>query len=376
MKFPAQQTPLALSFDPLARAREHVILIIDADEIRQQRLASLVTLAGMRAFVANNIYQAFERYLQEHFQPHIILLGQQEEAANPLFPRFYQRLIQDLRRETPIMPLANLHLPDGNLLMADETMSSVTHRVSKAASRFLHVLWEYLPDAQFSLIPPEHALVLDKLPEWGLAPRIARKRRSSSQHFQQQLKAARRTLSAEQWELLLPDVGLAQFRTDESLIAEKFTIPPEYTTCLCRAVMFADPIQPVEQINKWIENIDAEILQRATLIFLMQRVPKMIGQDLTLRTLLTTLANEINALRDEKMVEWKRLEDGSFVVVFYSTLFSYGLMGASGPSCFVWQTTFEKVLELGKVRQHWQVQEIECSAQTHTGHCVFHLKPA
>jgi hypothetical protein len=41
----------------------------------------------------------------------------------------------------------------------------------------------------------------------------------------------------------------------------------------------------------------------------------------------------------------------------------------------MWQATFDLMLRLAKQQQHWDVREVECSAQTHTGHCVFQLSP-
>jgi hypothetical protein len=119
--------PSGARYDPIARAREYVLVVIDTEEVRSQRIACLLTLAGMRAIVVPTSYQAFDRFLHERFVPQAILVGQREELNSTLFSRFYQRLRQEFRRETPVMPLTNVHLLDGNLLVADEKLSTSIH---------------------------------------------------------------------------------------------------------------------------------------------------------------------------------------------------------------------------------------------------------
>ncbi|GCE24945.1 hypothetical protein KDA_04290 [Dictyobacter alpinus] len=377
MTISADHTTFDTPHDPLEKARKYVLLLIDADEIRSQRIACVLTLAGMRAIVVTTIYQAFERFLQERFTPSLILLGQQEEQTKQLFGRFFQRLTQELQREVPIMPLTNIKISNGDLLAAYETLSRTTHRVSHSNGSFLKRIWEILPGAECSFSTEEHTVALEALPKIGLTPHVTRTKRSMASHFHHQLKAARQVIGYDQWDNLISDVGLAQFRKEEHWppLTNQYCIPPEYTTCLNRAVLFSNPEQPARQAYKWAGRVDSDILQKVALIFLMQQAPKIIGQDWNMRTLLTAFMNEANTTRGEKLTEWKRLDNGSFVFVFYSNMFAYGFMGASGPSCYVWQASFDKMLELGKIQNHWQVREIECSCQTHTGHCVFLFTP-
>ena len=377
MIFPPDITARETPHDPIEKARKYVILVIDADEIRTRRIACVITLAGMRAIVVTTIYQAFERFLQEFFVPSLILIDQQEEQSTPLFTRFTQRLTQEFQREIPIMPLGNTKLSNGDLLAAYETLSRTTHRVSHSNGSFLKRIWEILPEAECSFSTEENTIALEVLPKFGLIPHVTRIKRSIAKQFHNQLKAARLVIGFEKWENLLTDVGLAQFRKEENWppMTDQYCIPPEYTTCLNRAVLFSHPDQPAKQAYKWAKWVDADVLQRVALIFLLQQAPKIIGQDWNMRTLLTAFTNETNTTRGEKLAEWKRLDNGSFVCVFYSNLFAYGFMGAAGPSCYIWQASFDKMLELGKIQRHWQVREIECSCQTHTGHCVFLFTP-
>ncbi|GCE22984.1 V4R domain-containing protein [Dictyobacter kobayashii] len=377
MNFAAKSTAAGIPGNPIAKAQEHTLLLIDTDEMRAQNLASVLTLAGLRAIVVPNTYQAFERFLQQRFKPELILLGQPEERSTQLFARFFQRLIQEFQQETPILSSANFQLADGNLLLADTFASTSVHVVSQRNSEVLKKIWRVLPSTQISLKLIENPIVLEPLSRLGLLPRVTQKKLSIASHFHDQLKAARRIILDSQWDNLMTDVGLAQFRKEENWPAatEQYIIPPEYTTCLNRAVMFSNPEQPAQQAYTWANQVDADILQRVALIFLLQQAPKVIGKDLTMRTMLNAFVNEINSVRGEKLADWKRLEDGSFIFVFYSNLFAYGFMGAEQPTCYVWQASFDKMLELGKQQKYWHVREIECSSQSHTGHCAFLFTP-
>ncbi|GCE23042.1 hypothetical protein [Dictyobacter kobayashii] len=360
----------------LQKAREHTLLIIDTNEVRAQHLARLLTFAGLRAIVTSTSYQAFNRFLKERFVPRLILIGQQEETTNPLFARFSQRLLQDLQQDIPVMPLSSIYLNDGLLLTAEESISSTMHCISPPNRLILRRIWQVLPSAQIPLKTMEHSMALESLPKIGFRPRVARSKRSFSSHLHYQLKAAKHVIPPDQWDVLT-DVGLAQFCQEDQWpsAVDQFTIPPEYFSLLTRAVMFSRPEQPLQQVHHWADQVEADTLHKALLIFLMQQIPKIIGADRTMRTLLGVLTNEIDSRRGEKLTEWKRLEDGSFIFVFYSNIFVYSQMGSERPLCTMWQSSFDLILRLTKQQQQWNIREVECSSQTHTGHCVFLISP-
>ncbi|WP_126601337.1 hypothetical protein [Dictyobacter aurantiacus] len=363
--------------DALKKAREHVLLIIDTNEVRSQYLARLLTLAGLRAIITSTSYQAFDRFLKEHFIPRLILLGQQEETTSPIFTRLLRRLNYELQRDVPVMPLSSIYLPDGLLLSAEDTISNTMHCISPPNSLILRRIWQFLPSAQIPLKTAEHTMVLESLPKLGFKPRVAHSKRSFSSHLRLELKAARQVIPADQWNTLLTDVGLAQFCKEEQWPPEidQCTIPPHYFSLLMRAVMFSAPLQPLQQAYRWAGQVEADTLQKAIFLFLMQQIPKVIGADRTMRTLLTILANEVDSRRGEKLTEWKRLDNGSFMCVFYSNIFAYSVMGAEHPLCMPWQYSFDLMLRLVKQEKQWEIREVECSAQTHTGHCVFLISP-
>jgi hypothetical protein len=375
MIFTPNNPPSGIPYDPIAKAREYVLVIIDTDEVRSQRIACLLTLAGLRAIVVPTSYQAFNRFLLEHFVPRALLIGQPEELNSNLFSRFYQRLKQEFQRETPIIPLTNVHLLDGNLLMADEKSSTRIHQISMQNHEFLKKIWQVLPSAQVAPRYAENALVLTTLPKLGFNIHVAHRNRSSATHFLQRLNAAKKIIPADKLGTLLTDVGLAQFCKEENWPAktDQYTTPPEYLSCLTRAVLFSNPVQPIKQVYDWVKVVEAEVLQKASLLFLYQQTLKFLGQDRGMRILLNAYANEVNETMGEDLFEYKRLDDGSFIVVFYSNAFAYGLMGATQSSCYVWMIGFMKGLEMGKLEKRWRVREIECSGVTHTGHCVFQL---
>lgn len=377
MVFVPGESPSIDSSEVLKKAREHVLLIIDSNEIRAQYLARLLTLAGLRSIVTSTSYQAFDRFLRERFVPRLILLGQQEETTGSIFTRFLQRLSQELQRDVPVMPLSFIYLPDGLLLSAEDAISNTMHCISPPNSLILRRIWQILPSAQMPLKTAEHTMVLESLPRLGFSPRVARSKRSFSSHLHLELKAAKRVIPPDQWNYLLTDVGLAQFCKEEQWppVVDQFTIPPQYFALLMRAVMFSAPMQPLQQVYRWAGLVEADTLQKAIFLFLMQQIPKVIGADRTMRTLLTILTNELDSRRGEKLTEWKRLDNGSFIFVIYSNIFVYSVMGAEQPLCMPWQYSFDLMLRLVKQEQQWNIREVECSAQTHTGHCVFLISP-
>jgi hypothetical protein len=370
-------TPPGASYDPIAQARDHVLVIIDTDTVRTQRLARLLTLAGLRALVTTTTYQAFNRCLQEHFVPRAILIGQNEEITSTLFSRFSQHLTHELKYEVPVIRIGNAHLVDGNLLQADERISTRIHQVSSLNSDLLKKIWQVLPSARISLEHNENALVLNSLPKIGLNPRVTHLNRCTALHFWEEINAAKKVIPPAQWELLLTDVGLAQFCQEEQWPDKngQQTITADHFALLMRAILFSHPTQPAKRAYDWAMLVDAEILEKPALVFLFHQVSKFIGQDRVVRIILSETAKATNEIRGEDLAEYKRLDDGSYVFVAYSNMFMYGFMGATQPSCYMWIASFNKGLEMNNLHKRWKVREIECSGVSHTGHCVFHFTP-
>jgi hypothetical protein len=377
MAFMSNEAPFNTPYNGQNTIYEHIFLLIDSDEIRAQKLACLLTLAGYRAIVTQNIYQAFSRFIQEPFIVQAILIGQQEGTASTLFSRFFQRLTYELRYEPAVIALDLLNPLDGLPLAAEESTSPTAHIISPRNSILLTRIWQILPSTHIPLKVAESTMALETLPKMDFHPRVTRNKLSMSSHFHYQLKAAKQCIPPTQWDALLTDVGLAKFCKEENWppLIDEFTIPPEYFSLLTRAVMFSNLQQPLQQVYHWSTQVEADTALKATLIFVMQQIPKVIGVDRTMRTLLNALMGEIDSRRGEKLTEWKRMKDGSFFFVFYSNVFVYGMLGKEQNTCLTWQYSFDLMLKLANQQQHWKIQEVECSNQTHTGHCVFQISP-
>jgi len=365
-------------YDALKKAREHVLLIIDPNEARAQSVARLLTLTGLRAIVTLTTLQAFDRFLKERFMPRLIFVGRQEEIASTIFSRFFQRLIQELRYEVPVLPLAPYALTDGLPSIADASVSTTVHVISQQHAMLLQAIWQILPSAQVPLKVADHTLVMEALPRLGFTPRVTRNKHSYASHYYGELKAAKKVIAPEQWDILLSDVGLAQYCKEENWPAntDELMVSPEDFALLTRAVMFSNPQQPLQHARNWADMVDDEMARKAFLLFMVQQMPKIIGEDRTIRALLNLLISEINKRRGEELAEWKRMKDGSFIFVFYSNLFTYGLLvDSKQPLCIMWESDFDFILKQTKLQSHWEMREIECSSQTHTGHCVFQVSP-
>ena len=352
-------------------------MIIDNDEVRSQRLAALLTLTGARALVATTTYQAFNRCLLEHFLPQAVLIGQHEEIGSTLFSRFSQYLKQESGSDVPIIRIGSVHLLDGNLLIADERLSTSVHQVSPLNRTLLKNIWQIVPAARIPLDYDQNALVLTELPKIGLKPHVTHLGRSNGLHFWEQMSAAKRIIPSAQWDAILTDVGLAQFRQEEKWLqkTEQHIVPIEYYSLLTRAVLLSNPMQPAKQEYDWAMLVDAEVLQKPALIFVVQQASRFLGQDRMIRMLLDEIVKQTNIVRGENLLDYKRLQDGSYIMVVYSNMFTYGFMGGTQPSCSVWIAALHKGLEISRLQKRWKVREIECSTVSHTGHCVFHLTP-
>jgi V4R domain len=371
-------TPPGGPDDPIAKARDHVLVIIDTDEVRSQRLASLLTLTGVRAMVTTSTYQAFDRCLKERCVPEAILVGQNEEIASALFSRFSLYLKQELKYDVPVLRIGNIHLVDGNLLVADERASTHIHQVSPLNRDLLKKIWQVVPSARISLKHTESAYVLNSLPKLGLHPRVTHLNRSTGQHFWEQISAAKRIIPANQWETLLTDVGLAQFCQEEhwpDKNEQQHTVPSEYFSLLTRAVLLSNPAQPAKQVYDWTMLVGAEVLKKPVLISIIQQASKFLGQERIIRILFNEILRQSRIARGEDLAGYKRLDDGSYLLAVYSNIHIYGFMGAARPSCYVWIAAINKGLEVSNLQKRWKVREIECSGVSHTGHCVFHLTP-
>ncbi len=90
---------------------------------------------------------------------------------------------------------------------------------------------------------------------------------------------------------------------------------------------------------------------------------------------LNAFTGEMNGIRGEELHVWKRWYDGSYRVVHYSNLYVYGRVRSPQPACHAWVASLEAMLHLLHLDNAWQVNEIECSCQTQTGHCILALQP-
>ena len=103
--------PFTGTYDVLKKAREHVFLLIDTNEMRAQNIARLLTLTGSRAIVTSTTLIAFDRYLKERFKPRAVLVNRQVDTGSTIFSRFTKHLVQELRHEVPILFL-DAYTPD------------------------------------------------------------------------------------------------------------------------------------------------------------------------------------------------------------------------------------------------------------------------
>lgn len=356
-----------------------VFLIIDAYEARAQRLARLLTLAGYRAVVVPNSYYAFDRFLGGRFVPRAILLGQEDNVPPFVFQRFFQRITLELSKEIPIIPLNDLELLSDHLLYADPS-SSTTHIVSRLNVEVLDTIWQISPRSRINLARIEPSIVLDALPELGLEARVGELNHDSRQVFLQSVCFVRQFIPAELWENVLTDVGLSAYCQPEYLIDEHDVslVPLEYTTCLIKAIVFVNPMNVTQVLSELGEKISYLVMEKKSFRAAYGQLLKFLGagrRDHVMRLSLNAVTDEMNLQRGEELNFWKRQPDGAYIVVMYSNSIAYGLMGSLQPVCVAVVSALRVILRKMQMEDEWEVSEIECSAQSHTGHCVFLIQP-
>lgn len=352
-----------------------VILVIDADDVRAQRVARILTLADYRPVVVRQPYQAFERYIQQRFVPAAIVLGQPAIQSHFLFKRLLKHIIDDHKRSVPLVPLTG-QVPNDTPLYAD-ALTYPYHRTSKAALEFLSMIWKVVPSTRHPLRKPPQSLVMDTLPASGMLPKVSQELRSSNAHFRQVLKAAHNLIGSERWATLLNDVGLGQYGNIANwpLDNELRETSAEYLSLLNQAVVFSDPGRPAHQLRLW-SNYATEIsLERRTPSALTQHALKLLSQERVMSLTLNAFVNEMNAIRGEELHMWRQRLDGSYWIVNYSNLYAYGRLSTiKEPQCHVWVASIQGTLNFVNLGDVYEVNEKECSCQTLTGHCLFTVR--
>ena len=354
-----------------------IILIIDADEIRAQRVARILTLADYHPLVVAHPYQAFERILKEACKPEVILLGQRDIKHSILFQRLMKQLMQEQQHEPPSLALPSL-VPNKIPLYADPSSIAIHHRFSTTCIELLETLWHVHAQTRRSFAKAQTSLTIDVLPSIGLQPRISQSLLSRNSHFRQILKVAYRVIGETDWGALIGDVGLAHYRnsTDWPLDNDERTIPAHYLSCLHQAVALSRRNLPAEQLHLWSQYATEMSVQRRTPSLLTQQALKLLPQDRLMITALNAFVKEMNDIRGEELHFWRYRPNSGYWLIHYSNLYAYGRIALnSQPGCAVWIAALECMLKVVNLHHDWKVSEKECSCQTLTGHCLFAIEP-
>ncbi len=371
---PSRQT------DKLANLTSAVVypslLVIDADEERAQRLARMLTLANYHPLVTTNPVNAFKRSVNQPMAIQAILLGQISSQHQFCLNRNLQQLNYRQRINIPVISLPR-DVPNKVPLYANSQVAPY-HIASQSCLQLLEALWQIIPNTRSDLKLVKQSMVSRALPANGVQPRVAQLLRSRSSHFRQVLQAAHNLMPIEQWETLIGDVGLAQYRrqTDWPSMDDAYAIPVEYYSCLNQAVAFSRPENPIEQLRRWGTEATSASLEKNAPTTLMQSVLKLATPSQVIRGVLKAYTREMDEIRGEPLHEWIPLPNGNYWLVHFSNLYAYGRAGRlrSRPMCHVWLASIEATLRKFHLDTAWKAYELECSCQTQTGHCLFGLQ--
>ena len=359
------------------------VFIIDGDVRRAQQVARILALAEYRPLVATTPTRAFERFLREGLQPEAVLLGQTDTRDRFTLTRLLEKLAQMRESEMPILPLpASLA---GESPLQANAISPHVHQPSQAGRELLNAVFSILPETRITLAPSDHSIALDLLPAQALTPKVSAKRRSRNSHFRQVLTAARHLMRDPEWYTLLEDVGLGMFTQTTAWPPDndEHEVPPEYLSCLNQAVLMAQPDDPIGSLRRWSDLGTKLSLEKRTIPAIRAQLLKIAPRDVVMSTVLTAYTHEMNDIRGETLHQWHRWPNGTYWLIHWSNLYAYGRVArerratpASTSACHVWVASIEATLRLLQLERGWIVNEIECSSQTQTGHCIFALQRA
>ncbi len=349
------------------------LMIIDADEERAQHLAGMLTLTNYRPYVATTPAGAFKSPFQETAALKGILIGKVSKEQHFVLKRFFQQLMDRHRVKIPIIPLST-QAPGGNSFY-DRSLSSAFQMISPSCNEILQEIWRILPATSSNPRLIRQSLVMHVLPFFGVEARISQKMLSRNSHFRQMLQAAYDLMDADQWETLMVDVGLAQYRRVSGWppYDDSYAIPAEYLSCLNQAVTFSHPQDPVAQLRRWGAKAGQVSLEEKAPSLLKQQVLKFATPQQALAAMLKTFTREMNEIRGEALHQWRPLTDGNFWLIHYSNLYAYGRAALPQPQsmCHAWIAYLEAMLSRAQLDHLWEVIELECSCQTQSGHCLF-----
>jgi hypothetical protein len=353
------------------------LLIIDADEERAQSLARILTLANYHPLIEVNPVQAFKRSLDSPLSIQAVLLGRVSKQHNFFLNRILQHLTYKQGLNIPVMSLP-AQVPNRVPLYAS-AQTSAFHIPSQSCLKLLESIWNVIPYTRSDYTRAVQPMVSRLVPGYGMQPRVSQRLLSRNNHFRQVLQTAYDLMPTGQWETLLSDVGLAQYRrqTDwPSFQDHTYATPIEYLSCLNQAVAFSRPEDPITQLLRWGNKATQISLEASTPSTMMQRILKLSSPTQMIQGMLKAYTKEMNEIRGEQLHEWIPLPNGNYWLVCYSNLYSYGRLARlrSQPMCHVWLASIEAVLRTLNLDSAWKVFELECSCQTQTGHCLFGLQ--
>lgn len=372
---PSQQTGASLRLKP--NLAYPSLLIIDADEERAQSLARILTLANYHPLIEVNPVQAFKRSLDSPLSIQAVLLGSVSKQHNFFLNRILQHLTYKQGLNIPVMSLP-AQVPDRVPLYAN-AQTSAFHISSQSCLKLLESIWNVIPYTRSDFTRAVQPMVSRLVPGYGVQPRVSQRLLSRNSHFRQALQTAYDLMPIEQWETLISDVGLAQYRrqTDwPSFLDHTYGTPIEYLSCLNQAVAFSRPEDPIAQLRRWGNKATPVSLDTSTPSTMMQHILKPASPTQTIQGMLKAYTKEMNDIRGERLEEWIPLPNGNYWLVNYSNLYAYGRLARlrSQPMCHVWLASIEAALRAVNLDSAWKVFELECSCQTQTGHCLFGLQ--
>lgn len=348
-----------------------VILVIDAQRARAQRVAQLLTLSSYRPVLAANPYLAFDRLLHEKFSPDAILVGRSDHAQQPLF----QRLLHRLGKAVPVIPISS-EMRETIPLYADGS-GRATHVISQSCLELLESIWRAVPSLRQNVLMPPHSLIIEKLPEIGLSPRSSRKFQIRNDLIHISFKAAYQIIGPMLWPQLMADIGMPDFQDIHNWPPDNDYFSPSLLQigCLYQAVALAGPSETqTERVSAWGQLTAEYMLSKTGYSRVFLQTIGRFAREKILLGIIKDYCENLNGSRGEDLNSWTQRPDGSYLLAAYSNIYAYGRLSSQAGGCANLTGAFGYVLAKAGLQDYCEVREIECSTQTLTGHCLLEFR--
>lgn len=176
----------------------------------------------------------------------------------------------------------------------------------------------------------------------------------------------------QHWQHLLIAAGLTQYVHADPPSDGVPSVPSNHVALLQNGFETLYGAHAVEKLREW-GRLASELEIASDRYHLSRLANPLGGQQKRVGHLLGTFCNGMDAVRGERLHEWRQIDPGRFWLVIYANPAAEGLV-RSDRNCQFWVSVLESLLRWAGLANDWVVDELECGAVTRIGDCVFTVR--